>query len=92
MKYQIKVKRDFGSGPGYWLPGAGDTGTGKYGFVKSGFIVTDGLCNIIPGACWFRTLDEAMDGIRAHMIAGDTMAWYKEYRRFRQAPASHRKR
>lgn len=34
-KYRITPKRDFGSGPGYWLPNAGNTGTGKYGFVTA---------------------------------------------------------
>lgn len=82
-KYQIKIKRDFGGGKGFWMKGAGDVGTGNYGFVKSGFVVVKDGCNCIPGACWFRTVDEAMDGIRAHMIAGSTMAWHDEYKRIR---------
>lgn len=63
-KYRIVPKRDFGSGPGFWLPGAGNTGTANYGWVKSGFVVTDGLCNIMPGATWFQTVAEAMRGLR----------------------------
>ena len=63
-KYRIVVKRDFGKGPGFWLPGAGNTGTEKYGFVKSGFVVTDGVCNVMPGATWFRSIRAALDGIR----------------------------
>jgi hypothetical protein len=57
--YRIVPKRDFGNGPGFWLPNAGDVGTKRYGWVKSGFVVTDGMCNIMPGATWFRTVAEA---------------------------------
>lgn len=63
-RYRVVPKRDFGSGPGYWLPNAGTTGTGKYGFVKSGFVVTDGFCNIMPAGCWFRTAADAFDALR----------------------------
>ena len=63
-KYHIKPKRDFGNGPGFWCVNAGDTGTGKYGFVKSGFVVTDGgIINVMPGATWFRTIREALEAI-----------------------------
>ena len=65
MTYRICIKRDFGPGPGHWLPGAGNVGTGKYGFVKSGFVVTNGGCNVMPGAAWFRTVESAMRAIRA---------------------------
>ena len=58
-KYQIKPKRDFGKGPGHWLPNAGPHGTGRYGFVKHGYVVTDGSCNVMPGATWFRTVEDA---------------------------------
>lgn len=61
--FRIVPKRDFGSGKGYWLPNAGNTGTGRYGFVKHGFVVTDGLCNIMPGATWFRSIDEAIKAL-----------------------------
>lgn len=68
MRYRIKPKRDFGPGPGYWLPNAGTTGTGKYGFVKSGFVVTydEGNfkgCNAMPAATWFLTVAEAIYAI-----------------------------
>ncbi len=63
-KWRIKPKRDFGSGPGYWLPNAGTTGTGKYGHVKHGFVVTLAGCNAMPAATWFREVDEAMRAIR----------------------------
>jgi len=65
-RYRIVPKQDFGSGPGYWMPGVpGGVGTGSYGFVKSGFVVTDGMCNVMPGATWFRTVAEAFAGIAA---------------------------
>lgn len=79
-KYRIVIKRDFGSGPGHWLPNAGNTGTGNYGFVKSGFVVVKDGCNCIPGAMWFRTVGEAMLGIKAHLIAGDTQKWHDVFR------------
>ena len=76
-KYRIKPKRDFGSGPGFWLPGAGEHGTHKYGFVKHGFVVTDGLCNIMPGACWFRTVADAMQGLADWLaVDGDAAAFW----------------
>lgn len=71
--YQIVPKRDFGK-YGYW-----NSETRRNEFV--GFVVTDGFCNIIPGACWFRTEEEAKIGIEAHKITGDTFAWHAEYKR-----------
>lgn len=65
-KYKIVVKRDFGSGKGFWLPGAGSHGTDNYGWVKSGFVVTLGGCNIMPGATWFRTIADAMRAIAVY--------------------------
>lgn len=59
-RYRIVPKRDFGSGPGFWMANAGTSGTGNYGFVKHGFVVTDGLCNVMPGATWFRNVEDAM--------------------------------
>ena len=72
-KYKIKIKRDFGR-YGYY-----DSKTRKN--IRTGFVVTDGICNIIPGACWFKTVEEAMLGVEVHMKTGDTMAWHGEYRR-----------
>lgn len=75
-KYQIKVKRDFG--PRGWY----DSKTRSN--RRDGFVVTDGICNIIPGACWFSTIEDAMIGIKAHMAVGDTMAWHDEYKRLKE--------
>lgn len=60
-RYRIVPKRDFGSGPGYWMPNAGNHGTQNYGWVKSGWIVTDGFCNVMPAATWFRTIPDAIE-------------------------------
>jgi hypothetical protein len=78
-KYKITIKRDFGP-HGYWNP---ETRRNE----KTGFVVVKGHCNCIPGAGWFKTIPEAMDGIRAHMIAGDTMAFHAEYKRIRAGAA-----
>lgn len=53
-KYRIVPKRDFGGGNGFWMEGQ---------WVKSGFVVTDGLCNVMPGAAWFRSIRSALVGI-----------------------------
>ena len=53
-KYNIQPKRDFGSGKGFFIGGK---------FVKRGFVVTDGLCNVMPGATWFQTIPHALHAI-----------------------------
>lgn len=30
---------------------------------QTGFVVTDGMCNIMPGGCWFATVEEAKQAI-----------------------------
>lgn len=52
-KFSIVPKRDFGNQP--FLIG------GK--LVKSGFVVTKGHCNVMPGAAWFQTIPEAVNAI-----------------------------
>lgn len=47
--YQIQRKRDFGS-QGNW---------NKNGTPK-GYVVTDGFCNVMPGATWSKTLFQAV--------------------------------
>lgn len=82
-KFKIVPKRDFGGGKGYWLPGVeGGVGTGKYGFVKTGFVVTDGLLtNVMPGATWFRTISEAMDAIAVlNEVNGDGPKFWEKIR------------
>lgn len=59
-RYRIVPKRDFGSGNGFRLPITDENGVTKYGWVKSGWIVTDGFCNVMPAATWFRTIPDAI--------------------------------
>lgn len=73
IKYRIVPKRDFGSGPGFYIDG-------KY--VKKGFIVTDGNCNVMPAATWFLTIADAMEAINIwEMVGKDAdrfwLAWKK---------------
>ena len=64
--FRIIPKRDFGGRP-FLIDGA---------WVSSGFIVTHGPdhryagCNAMPGATWFRTIRDAVTGIRC-LIAAD---------------------
>lgn len=68
-KYRIVPKRDFGSGPGFYIRGQ---------YVKSGFVVTDGLCNIMPGATWFRTIPEAMAALFVYCgVHGDADSFWR---------------
>jgi hypothetical protein len=86
-KYKIVIKRDFGPGKGYWMEGAGDVGTGKFGFVKSGFVVTKGGCNAVPGAGWFRTIKDAMLGIEVMEMTGDNQKFHEVYKAMKSARA-----
>ena len=66
-KYEIRVKQD----------------VGRYGYYNSktrrnertGFVVCQGIVNVIPGACWFKTIEEAMRFVRAaiQVIAQDAV-------------------
>ena len=60
MKYrnfEIAPKLDFGK-VGHYIGG-------KY--IKTGHVVTDGFCNVLPGATWARTPSQARDLIDAHI-------------------------
>lgn len=75
-KYQIKIKRDF---PKYdWYDST--TRSNKH----LGFVVVKDGCNCIPGACWFRTIEDAMLGIEIHMKTGDTPAFHTEWKKMRE--------
>jgi hypothetical protein len=50
--YTIEPKRDFGDG--YLSNGR---------VIKKGFVVCKGICNIMPGGAWFKTVAEAKDAI-----------------------------
>lgn len=62
MKHHITPKRDFGSGKGFLINGE---------WVKSGFVVTDGFVNVMPGATWFRTIPEALRAIEVLQKCGE---------------------
>lgn len=51
-KFRIVPKRDFGS-TGYLIKGK---------HVTRGFVVVLGGCNVMPGATWFQTVADAMQG------------------------------
>lgn len=57
--YTVQPKRDFGGKP-VLLDGE---------CIEMGFVVTKGGMNVMPGATWFRTVDDAMDGIAAYIVA-----------------------
>lgn len=77
--YRIVPKRDFGAGPGFWINRA---------WVKSGFIVTDGRCNIMPGACWFRSIAEAMDALTILLNVGHNADRFWDAMRAKRVVAS----
>jgi hypothetical protein len=55
--FRVVPKRDFGSGPGFLINGD---------WVRHGFVVTDGMCNIMPGATWFQSIPEALDALAVY--------------------------
>lgn len=69
-KYRIVPKQDFGR-RGFWIDGA---------WVKTGFVVTRNGCNCMPGATWFRTVEDAMTGIRVFEETGGGDAFWARMR------------
>ena len=53
-KYYIIPKVDFGN---------------FVGARPIGFVVTDGICNVMPAACWFKSIESAETGIKALEMA-----------------------
>lgn len=77
MKTRIVPKRDFGSGKDFWINGK---------WVKSGWVVTDGICNIMPGATWFQTIGEAIEAAGAlYMAKGSAEKFWNIMRAMRKA-------
>lgn len=73
----IAPKRDFG-GQAYLIKGRS---------VMSGFIVTDGSCNVMPGATWFETVDEAKHAIDVLLaVKGDSDMFWEIMQPFRYTP------
>ena len=56
--YTVEPKRDFGNQP-HLIDGK---------WVSEGFVVTKGGVNVMPGATWFRTVEDALDGIAAYIV------------------------
>lgn len=52
--YRVVPKMDFGAGKGFLIKGE---------WVKRGFVVTDGICNVMPGAAWFLSIADALAAI-----------------------------
>ena len=70
-KYRIVPKRDFGSGKGFYDRGR---------WIKKGFVVTDGFCNVMPGATWFETIPDAMRAIRVHLVTSNSNEFWDAFR------------
>lgn len=66
--YKIVPKRDFGNSH-YLINGVK---------VTHGWVVTDGVCNVIPGATWARTKEQACHLIDVYLAADkdDTKFWH----------------
>jgi hypothetical protein len=72
----IKPKLDFGTG--YLIKGV---------MVKEGWLVSDGCCNIMPGATWFETIDEAKHAIDILIaVKGDSQAFWEIMQPFTLTP------
>lgn len=74
-RWRIVPKRDFGSGPGFWIDGQ---------WVKTGYVVTDGICNVMPGATWFRTVARASEALVIYVevaaAGGDAEEFWRRIR------------
>jgi hypothetical protein len=67
--YRIVPKLDFGTGKGFLINGQ---------WVKEGWIVTKDHANIMPGATWFLTVEEAQRGIDTLIAAnGDAPTFWR---------------
>jgi hypothetical protein len=70
QKFKIVIKRDFGR-RGFWI---------NRQWVKTGFVVTRGGANIMPGATWFRTVDDAMKAIRIYCESSTSEEFWAKWR------------
>jgi hypothetical protein len=76
--YQIKPKRDFGSHPYH---------TSNGGVIYKGYVVTDGICNVMPGATWAHSVSEAKEMIDVFIESNGDSAKFWELLRERQGLA-----
>lgn len=72
--FTIEPKRDFGP-HGFFLEGR---------FTKVGCVVIKDACNAMPGATWFRTIEDAKEAIDVLIAVGGADIW--------QRPAVYSKR
>jgi hypothetical protein len=79
VRYRLLIitpKRDFGDG--FLIKGK---------MVKEGWVVTDGFCNVMPGACWFQTIDEAKRAIDVLIaVKGDSDMFWEIIQPFQLTP------
>jgi hypothetical protein len=69
--YRIVPKLDFGRRP-FLINGV---------WVSSGYVVTDGMCNVMPGAAWAESVPEAQAMIDAFVeAAGDAQRFWEVMR------------
>lgn len=63
--FTVEPKRDFGP-IGFLVDGQ---------FTKIGYVVTKRSCNAMPGAVWFRTIEDAKTAIDALADTGSEGIW-----------------
>ncbi len=74
---QIVPKRDFGA-TGFLIKGK---------MVKKGWVVTDGVCNVMPGATWFTTVPKAKQAIDVLIgVKGDAEMFWDIIQPFQVTP------
>lgn len=55
--------------------------------VMSGYVVTDGVCNVMPGACWFETIEQAKHGIDVLIaVRGDSDMFWEIMQPYQDTP------
>lgn len=63
--FTIEPKRDFGS-TGFLVDGR---------FIKIGYVVVKNGCNAMPGAVWFRSIEDAKGAIDVWIETGGASIW-----------------
>ena len=75
--FQIVPKRDFG-GRGFWSPEHRCS-------VNAGWVITDGFCNVMPGAVWAYTIQQAKKMADDLLLANHDASEFWALRRARTA-------
>ena len=76
--YKIEPKRDLGSHPYHRSNG---------GVIYKGYVVTDGICNVMPGATWAHSVVEAKAMVDVFIESNGDSAKFWELLRERQGLA-----